>query len=231
MVTELTYLIRFPLGFNSNFDPEFLFIKRIYSDIKKYTCLSKETKCSECLKKDKCIYYLLSGENFDNYPSILIKRSIVNKTCYLNNETLQLKVYLIGIANSYCDFITEFFQTNDYLNNNYFQKVLKSKGTTEDEEEFSGLISFNTVVQNIDDVILCINYYNQRYNTHFDIPSFNETMSIKKLKDTKKYIINGKIISYYGELFNCNVVNYPLSLKKAGVGKIAIIGGGCADES
>ena len=78
MILKIKYQIRFPLGSFLKDDPKYLIIKKIYSEIRRILCVN-DNNCKECSKKDRCLYYLLSGNNFETYPSILVKRNFLEK--------------------------------------------------------------------------------------------------------------------------------------------------------
>ena len=124
MILKLSYHIRFPIGAEFQSDPKYLFIKNIYKGMKKVICTNVNKSCRECIKKEKCLYYFLSGENFSYYPSILINRDYVEKKSIKKNDSLLIELYLIGVACEYVGFIREFFDSTNQLGSFFFQKHL-----------------------------------------------------------------------------------------------------------
>ena len=89
MILQISYQIRFPLGAEFQSDPKYLFIKKIYSNMKKIICVnSKLYKCENCIKKENCLYYFLSGEDFKGFPAIIVNRQLLEKKKYNKNESL-----------------------------------------------------------------------------------------------------------------------------------------------
>ena len=232
MILEITYKIRFPLGGLFSLDPRFLFIKKIYESIKKVLCLNETKKCMSCDKTDKCIYHMLSGKDFSEYPSILINRNFLEKRNYAKNEVLSLKFYLVGIASEYGAFITNFFDNTNTLEKNYFQNHLVSQEYYDETKTTSGTYNFITPLSSINDIYTMIDYYNQEYLTKIKFPQINNSSINKQLiSDYNQYIINGKKIIYKGYKVNLDIQNLSYILIKTGIGKNNIIGGGKINEN
>lgn len=227
MIGRITYNIRFPLGGIFENDPEYLFIKTIYKEIYYCSCLNK-IKCNECHRQEQCLYYLLSGENFKMYPSIVVNRKMVNKKVYDSNDVLSITFYLFGIATNYIDFITEFFNTTEYISNYFFQKVLVDKEIINDNENYTGNIDFITPIISIEDIYSSIRYYNNKYKCKMSEPKIEQIEFGIKLIDTNRYFFGNTHIKIEGYKANFKANNYPCVLLTSGVGKIAILGGGQA---
>ena len=107
--------------------------------MKKIICVnSKLYKCENCIKKENCLYYFLSGEDFKGFPAIIVNRQLLEKKKYNKNESLELSFYLIGTATQYVDFISEYLDTTNKLWNNFFQKRLMKVEYLDDTELYNG---------------------------------------------------------------------------------------------
>lgn len=232
MILKLVYSIRFPLGGDFSLDPYFLFIKNVYASIKKILCINENKKCENCINNNKCIYYMLSGNDFDYYPSIVTNRKMIEKRRFKNNEDITLIIYMIGIAGRYDGFIQEYFNTTKYLEGQVFQKVLIEQTYIDENEYYDGNITFKTLISSKDDVIASVQYYNNVYHTNFLIPDVDIIDNNSKImNDYNKYFVNGHLLKYSGYKYNAKVRNYSKILFKIGAGKNAIIGGGKACEN
>ncbi len=232
MIRRIKYNIRFPLGANFQKDPEIILLKKIYQEICSCCCIS-DKDCLNCTKEFKCIYYLLSGENFEQYPSITINRNLANKRSYGPKETFQVTFNLIGVAMNYSEFITTFMDSDEYLAGNFYQKVLVENTIIDEEKCYSGIIKYQNVVTDTLDIISSIKYFNETYKTSFKLPTFKNVGSSLDFKDKTQYIINNKKIKISGKIFQAEVIDYPIILIDIGVGKYAYIGGGivkCVSE-
>ena len=223
MVYKIAYKIRFPLGAKFQKDPEYLFISKIYREIKDSTCSNSEG-CQNCFKKDKCIYYYLSGENFEKYPSIHVKRNMINKHEYRSSDILELTFYLIGTAKNYSEFILAYFDTEDYIVGNFYQKVLISKEVI-DDKVIDGIVKIENVFMDCNDLIDSVNYYNKKYNCSFSIPTINIKTSIS-FKDKNVYRLNDKYLKIEGSIGQMEVRAYPSALLECGLGRFGVLGGG-----
>lgn len=227
MILKIKYQIRFPLGSFLKDDPKYLIIKKIYSEIRRILCVN-DNNCKECSKKDRCLYYLLSGNNFETYPSILVKRNFLEKKNYKSNETFELEIFLIGIASSYLDFVTEYLKTIDYIGDAYIQKKQIDLEYIDESETIDGNIVFNGLIRDIDEVIKCLKIYSEKYSFKFNDVEIEEIERGRYLIDYTKYFINGKYFENKGYQIKAKVKNYPKVLLDIGIGSFAILGGGTA---
>ena len=228
MIKIIEYKIKFPLNAEFFKDPEILFLSKIYNEIYKCTCINKQNLCNNCQKKQNCIYYFLSGENFSKYPAIGIKRSIINKRRYFSNDVLSLKFYLIGVAANYSEFITAFMQTEETIGKHFFQKVLVKNELLNTNTVFEGNVQFKNVVIDTEDIINSIHYYNEKYKCNFDIPIFEEIKYVMQVKDETLYRICNNYVRIKGKTFKVRVKKYSNLFFDIGLGKYGFIGGGQA---
>lgn len=226
MVKVISYKIRFPLGATFQKDPEAIFLKKIFSEIKTCTCINKEF-CSNCTKTSKCIYHLLSGEDFEKYPSIGVIRNPINKRTYTKNDVFTLTFFLIGIATNYSDFITSYMDSEEYVAGFYFQKVIdKNIIYHSNSEYYNGKIKFLNIIKDENDIIDSINYYNNKYKCTFLIPTFATSLKNVHFKDKTFYKFSDKHICLEGNIRELYVENFSVTFFKIGLGKYNFLGGG-----
>lgn len=226
MVLQITYQIRFPIGGNFNSDPKYLFIKALYQSIKKVICMNKEGSCNSCPFKERCLYYFLSGENFTNYPAILVDRMSLEKKQIDKNETINLTFYLIGVACEYIGFIREYFDITSELVGIFFQKHLVKQEYLDDTKTYNGILTYSGLITNIDEINQTIIYYNDKYNCNYPFPNVEMISQGAYIRDFNQYQINHHHFNIKGYKMVVNVENYPEILLQIGIGKNAILGGG-----
>ncbi len=231
MILKLSYNIRFPLGANFQSDPKYLFIKNIYKGMKNVICINKNHTCNGCEKKDNCLYYFLSGENFMQYPSILINREFVEKKNINKNENLKIELYLIGVACEYVGFIREFFDSSNKLGGFYFQKHIEKEEYIDDKTLYNGKLRFISFINSIEEISECLNYYNRKYNCNYPNVFIKDADIGMSIRDFNHYQINGKKINIAGYKMNLYVEQYPKIFLEIGIGKLAFLGGGKAYEN
>ncbi len=226
MVLQITYQIRFPVGGNFNSDPKYLFIKALYQSIKKVICMNKENKCIDCPFQSKCLYYFLSGENFTNYPAILVDRMSLEKKQIDKNESINLTFYLIGVASQYIGFIREYFDITSELVGVFFQKHLIKQEFIDDVETYNGIITYNGLIPNLEEITKAINYYNDKYNCNYPFPKIEMISQGAYIRDFNQYQINSRHFNLNGYKMVVKVEKYPQIFMQIGIGKNAILGGG-----
>lgn len=224
MIRKITYALKFPQGAILKSDVKYFLIKKIYKEIKELVCLGNKD-CRNCSCIERCIYYRLSGENFREYPSILVGRDFIEKKTYQGNDIVQIDFYMIGIASSYDDFITEYMKSIQYIEKNYFQKFLMSNTIMKEKQIDEGSIQIH-LVRDQEDIEKSIRYYNERYNASLGEPIFIEEKKGISKTDQTDYVINGCKIKIYGKNYTFRIKNYSSLLLEVGVGKNAILGGG-----
>lgn len=232
MIKKISYQIRFPLGAEFQSDPKYLFLKKIYTSIKKILCLNKKIdKCETCNKKERCLYDYLSGENFEYFPGILVDRNSLEKKKYDKSETFELTFYLIGTASQYVDFITEYFNSTSQLGEHFFQKRLIDLEYIDDQKLYSGKLKSTTTLEDIVEINLCLDYYNQKYNCNYLIPEIKVISKDSYMRDFSHYQINYHKIYLNGYKMVIEIKNYPYIFTKIGIGKHAFLGGGKFNEN
>lgn len=226
MYKKISYKVRFPLGGKFDIDPKIILLRNIYREIKKCSCLNIEYKCYNCDFNDKCIYYYLSGHNFQEYPGINVDGTFMGKTDFKRNDVFDVSFYAIGNCAKYFEFIKEYMSTHDYINNVLFQKVVIKEEVINSNEVYNGKIIYKSIVKDLDDINKCINYYNNFYKTNYLIPEFTLIDKPLEFNDYREYIFNGRRIKVSGIIYNANVCNYQQELLDIGVGSYAFLGGG-----
>lgn len=232
MILRITYQIRFPLGGEFSVDPKFLFFKKIYFSMKNLLCNNQGEKCCHCIKASKCIYYMLSGENFKYYPSITVKRKMVEKRRFNKNEVIDLSFYLIGIASQYVGFIQNYFDITNTLEKQYFQKFLVEQIYLDEKKYYDGNVKFVTPISSLEEIDEMIDYFNDIYSTDIEKPIIESFISNNnKIIDYNKYVINGHLLKYEGYKYEIKVNRFLKAFFEIGLGKNACIGGGQVDEN
>lgn len=229
MIKKVSVLITFPLGasFVGNVNVD------VYRSITRFIhhlmCFNTLSKCRDCTKKEQCRYYQLTGNNFTDYPGILIHSDLFDKKHYKKGEQKEFHFYFVGNNVAYVDYVELFFeQLHQSLFHNpfYFNSVnatdldnkqlekIKCRCMTPIEKE-SVSDSYNQMVS----------FYNASYQTDFkSIDECNLTNVRNILWDpinlkTRRIEVKG----YIGNIY-LNHVNS--SLLEIGIGKYNFIGGG-----
>ena len=226
MIKKIIYEIRFPFGGYFNKPVQYLFIKDIYQRVKEQTCLNEDKKCINCSKKDQCIYYYISGENFNNPAGLVINKSFYENKTFKPNERINLIFYLIGKCQIYQNFIFEYMENTMQIYGKYFQKIKLLDRKDEEFDTYTGEIRCITPIKDYEEVITTIKYYNEKYQTNFDTQIDIHQKRIRKVYDETIYAINNRRFKLFGNTGIFEVRNYPKILFDIGVGRENVIGGG-----
>jgi hypothetical protein len=227
MITRVDYAIRFPFGAEFNKNPKFHFIQSIYRDIKTHACLG-DTQCESCFFTDSCVYFYISGQEFTQYPAILVNMNCLEKTKYKRNDVLDISFFLIGDASLYIEFIDGFFKSCNNLFGVYFQKTRKGEIKYDEKNLYEGKLTVITPFNINENINEMLEYYNIQYKADFS-PNLeiNELETIRS-NDRRVYLINGKRFKLSGHIGSFHVRNYPLVLLDMGIGRNNVLGGGRA---
>jgi hypothetical protein len=232
MIKKISYRLRFPFGAEFNHSPKYIFIKKIYKTIKKNTCLDNGN-CKLCSRHKSCIYYLISGEDFYHYPSIVVENKYLEKTIYHKNEILDLTFYIIGNLSIFSSFIDEYFESTDFIFGIYYQKTRLKMEVMDEKQVYDGLIRMVTPFLKESNIPEMVNFYNQAYLCQFDTNIKIMGENTFSTNDYRFYFINNHKIFQKGLLGEFRVKNFPMVLTEIGIGKSNVIGGGrsiCVSE-
>lgn len=230
MVVKYTYQIKFPFGASFNRDAKYLVYSSLFNRIKKITCINQEGTCEKCSLNNSCIYYLLSGENFDKYPAIFIDRLTIEKKKLSNNEVLELNFYLFKNLLKYEGFIRGFFETENYLFNTFYQILNYKKDVLNLMETYDGNIIAITPIYDLNNIKNQINYYNEKYKTSINNNLQVEAINLKEVIDENIYYVNKKTIKVKGVIGKFKVINLDKVFFLIGLGKLNYFGGGRINE-
>lgn len=228
MLKIIEYKITLPFNTVFSKSPKFLLIKEIYKKIKRSSCII-DSLCKDCDKKDSCIYYFLSGENFNHSEGICVEMGPFEKTVFLAKDSFNVKFYLLGTATIYESFITEYFKHTEYLEGNYFQKKL----IQENEIDIKLLTGkYEILIQdsyfNYQDELI---YLYNKYNLEIDLNGKINIIESKPITDYNKYYINGRSLKYRGFKGIIELENIPSFILNIGMGNRMIISGGKISEN
>ncbi len=171
------------------------------------------------------------GEDFKGFPAIIVNRQLLEKKKYNKNESLELSFYLIGTATQYVDFISEYLDTTNKLWNNFFQKRLMKVEYLDDTELYNGKLKSETLLTDMNEIPLCLCYYNEKYNCQYIIPDTKIVLEGSYIRDFNYYQINLKRFYFNGFKMIIEVKNYPAIFMRIGIGKNAFLGGGKFNEN
>ena len=136
--------------------------------IHRLSCICIHEKCISCSLKPSCHYYHLTGENFNAYPGILIRRDLFSKQIFKEHEECLLTFYMVGRCSVYKDYISIFFQEylNGYLCSYPFVVKEISQETLENQEVQMQTCHLRTTVEDDDFQNLynqMVTYYHEYY--------------------------------------------------------------------
>lgn len=231
MIKRVKVVITFPLGarFASNLNIDVY--RSLISFIKDLMCFNSASKCKDCIKKNQCKYYQLTGENFTNYPGVLIHNNIFEKRYYKNGQQKEFTFYFIGNNDIYVDYIEIYF--NQYLKQNLFHNAfylnsIQTKKVTEEEIENVRctcltpieVIDFNNSYNEM------ISYYNQTYNTGFTLLEGSNPLTNIREVSWDVIRLKSRNIFVKGYIGHVNIDKMNNQFLQIGVGKYNYIGGG-----
>lgn len=231
MVVRYKYLLKFPFGASFNKDLKYLIYSSLFREIKKITCINLEGTCETCPLSDTCIYYHLSGENFNNYPGVIIDRFIVEKRKFKSDEIIELNIYLFQSLIKFEGFIRKFIEDNNNFFDHFYQIIKFDKEIIKIDGTYDGEILAVTPISQIDKINNQLEYYNDKYDTNFNLKFEIFEVNTKKVKDRNNYYINGVRINLEGLVGELKVNNLDKILFTIGIGKQNFFGGGKIHEN
>lgn len=233
MSSEVSITISFPLGARFIRNPEIVFYNAYISFLKGLFCINTEKKCTTCPLNGECRYFSMTGNDFADYPGILMKTSYFKKLRYEKNEELEFRLFFIGNTSKFADSCILFLKEhlNQKLGGQFF--CIKDYAITSDPEKLlsSETVRFISPVQSEEISTLIkqqLSFYNENYQTHFEQPTISAENSALKLQKRSGYKIDGKYLTldgYIGTIAG-TINNVPSFLSEYGTGKNNCIGGG-----
>ncbi len=237
MITKFKVKISFVQGAFFQQCPKLLFYKMIINKIKRITCINEKYRCSNCEYNNKCIYFNLSGENFKEYPAIIVSRTIFEKRQYKDRDVLEVDFYLIGKWQSCSDLFESYIaDTQKYgLTKNRYPFIIKEfkKEVLNEVKQTLSEIKFLTPYVN-GDLNKQIIYYNDKYDTNFYPTNLIILNEDAKMYYERKYIwIANERIRYSGKIGSLYVekVSIDKRILNVGLGKLNFLGGGKVSEN
>lgn len=229
MIKQIDVVISFPLGASFTGNLNIDVYRRLIAFIKDLMCFNIQTKCKDCIKNKQCRYYQMVGNNFSDYPGILIKNNLFDKRHFKQGEQKEFTFYFIGNNEMYLDYVELFF---DQLNQLLFQNMfyLNSIQIKELENRKVKINGYCSTPIEIEDFNASYNkmvlFYNAVYETSFDLMIGNNLLqNIRKISwdpiklKTRKIYVKG----YVGKI---SLENVDERLLNIGIGKYNYLGGG-----
>lgn len=228
---KINVLLSFPIGASFRNNPKLLIYKLFLHFVKKMNCINVDKKCGFCINRLECKYYGISGQDFKEYPGIILNINYFEKKIYRANEEMNLQFYTIGNQSINASYVEIFFK-------NYFkQEIVGIPYYVKDIDiiEVNEVSSFELTYLKIrsiietDDVLDVIDnmieYYNLNYRTSFKKVDGELIHSSRKCVSTIN--INKKFVKGYVGVFQFkNSICIPQSFTKIGIGRYNYLGGG-----
>lgn len=235
-VTKINIEVTFPFGGHFYTNPQIIIYKQLLQFIHRLTCLAPNQKCKDCPLKDNCRYFYCTGENFNNYPGILIHVDQFYKSIYRKEENEKFVIYLIGSIEQFKSYVQIFFES--YLNQKiagtpfYLKSIYVEKNI--DEKININSIRMETLIENYSFIRTynnTVNYYNDVYNASFiTIPSnIGEKLLFDRNVNLEPISLMTRKIKRSGVIIKSNLAStiyVSKNILEIGIGKYNFIGGG-----
>lgn len=201
-------------------DPRFLLYCHIVERIKKLTCINIDGQCKSCPLTNSCIYHYLSGENFQQFPGIIINRRFIEKTKYQKEEKMNIDIYMIGSCSQYEEYITSIIANINMLENQLIEVDIRTSQRLEEGVEIAtGKYRCEGPIKKVEYIGNQVNYYNNKYNCHFSPADTVIPIKTIYLYDEKYYSIAKKSINISGITGVFQFKGIDAMLLKLGLGK------------
>lgn len=222
--------LSFPLGATFMNNPKLLIYKQFIKMVRSLNCFDFKGNCQSCSRKSECAYFKISGKSFMEFPGILVRCSLFDKSIYRENEELKLSFYFIGDLEKYRGYVDIFF--TQYLNQSivgipFCLKSMKS--------EFVSQGAYNTKCLRVVSPIECtdfvdsynamVSFYNFEYGTNYKLLCISSSNSLKQIVMIER-LFKGKSKGYIGNVTFDQIVSIDKDLIELGVGKYNYLGGG-----
>ena len=99
------------------------------------------------------------------------------------------------------------------------------------DELYNGKLKSETLLTDMNEIPLCLCYYNEKYNCQYIIPDTKIVLEGSYIRDFNYYQINLKRFYFNGFKMIIEVKNYPAIFMRIGIGKNAFLGGGKFNEN
>lgn len=190
--------------------------------------MNANPKCNVCPLSSKCIYYYLSGENFKEFPSIIIERSVLESHTFQTNDLFVVR--LIMLDDTFENYVIRFFEEFNRLETTYL--ILKSKEIN--HVDLSQYVNGTLYIKApIDRKSLenQLNYYKNHYHIEIDTPKLLDWKYQKTLKYHKVISINDQWIHFDGQIGELSIQHINKLLLHTGIGSYGFLLGGQMDET
>lgn len=231
MIKQEKVICTFPMGADFIGNVQIDIYRRLIGFVKDLMCFNLNSKCDNCCKNRQCRYYQMTGENFTNYPGILIKNDLFMKKHYIENEQIEFEFFFIGNNDIYKDYVQLFFeQLNQNMFGNFFYLNLIDIKTVNEKGKLMNNFLITTPIELLD-FKLAYNrmslYYNAKYNTHFSLLKNKTVISNEKLISWTPICLKTKKIRVNGYVYKIEMTEeIDQSLLAVGVGMFNFLGGG-----
>jgi len=228
-------------------DPHISFLKIIYSQIKRLTCITSIKKCNECSFNDSCVYYYLSSKDFRDIDSIpvIAKKPLFEKKNFKTGDKLALNFVFLGRSTLFIDFFV--YIMREFELQGLFQEKSKFiirnikisvEKLPKNNKKIKGLM-IHTPINTVEDIfkyeyekLKKLNSIHQIFSNKINCIEASYNFTGKQFNLKKKIFFEGKGIKYKGRLgkliFDNEIkLNDFLSLIRIiGLGNLFGLGGG-----
>lgn len=233
-MTKVSVELTFPLGAHFYQNIYLSIYRQLIHFIHRLNCIAPSNKCYDCPLSQSCRYYHCTGNNFKDYPGILIHNPIFPKSIYVKEENLLIEFYLIGEMDQYQDYINLFFESylNQSLNQNVF--YLKRINVSHVDSKIVNIehLKLTTLVESTDILDVynqMVNHYNKHYGCYFAPIQGAYQITFQKKVSFDDFSLKTKRIHPKGYVYRVDFEN-PVAINQAffetGIGKYNFIGGG-----
>jgi len=227
MVKRYTFTYQLPSPVEFNHPPLLLAIKLFYVQLKKLTCMNSNPVCHQCPLTHKCIYHYLSGENFNEFPSIIIDRELLEPLVYQASDSFVIKITMLD--DTFENYVIRFFEELRQLEETHLILKHKEIDIIDVNEYFDGRLIIKAPIE-LKSIERQIKYYQTKYLIKFEAPRSAIWKYHKTIKYHQVVRINGKWIHIHGEIGELNVEHVNKLLLYTGVGTYSFLLGGQMDE-
>ena len=217
LITTNTHFVQQPLS---------QAMKLFYTKLKKLTCININSKCRECPLTTKCIYHYLSGENFMEFPSVIIQRSLFEPKVFNKNELLIIRLFLLDVT--FENYVIRFFEELTHIENT--DLIFKHKEV--DHIDLTHYQSGSFLIKAPIDVLMVdkqVSYYQTHYKIEVDQPLSMEWKQYKNIHYSRVTLINDQWVHFHGKIGELKIDNLNSLFREVGIGNYGFLLGGQID--
>lgn len=233
MIKKVDVIVSFPQGAYFDEHISMKIYQSLLNFIKNISCICSDVRCIDCEEKNMCKYYMISGSNYCFYPGITMDIDLFEKRQYCYNEQKKFSFFLIGNQERFADYISLFFDNMQQMmfGNFFYLKEIKMEVLKKVFIQCNQLGVKSPILNHsfIDEYNFMVQYYNEKYETHF-----LEIMAHEKAENVKLVSIQPLKIKTHKSNHNGIVGTFIFSesilldkrLLSIGIGKYNYFGGG-----